>query len=132
VWINISLPIMECNKIPMIMISLVPILLFIISQLQFAIGTSSNVNDLIDKGNSFYNLGNYQEAITYYDKALAIDPNNVYALNAKGVALGNLNKSQEAITYYDKALAIDPNNVYALNAKGVALGNLNKSQEAIT
>ena len=39
-------------------------------------------------------LGKYQEAITYYDKVLAIDPNFVYALNGKGVALDDLGKNR--------------------------------------
>jgi tetratricopeptide (TPR) repeat protein len=46
--------------------------------------------------------------MTYYDKALAIDPHNVNALNNKGAALYNLGNYTGAITYYDKALAIDP------------------------
>ena len=33
------------------------------------------------------NLGKYQEAIEWYDKALKIDPNYVISLNNKGYAL---------------------------------------------
>jgi len=39
------------------------------------------------KGNTFNTPGNYQEAISYYDKVLEIDPNNVNALYAKGLYL---------------------------------------------
>ena len=39
---------------------------------------------------SLYNLGNYSQAIQYYDKALAIDPHFVLALNGKGWALYKL------------------------------------------
>jgi tetratricopeptide (TPR) repeat protein len=60
-------------------------------------------------------LTNYEEAIKNYDKALAIDPDYVYALTNKGNTLSNLGRYQEAIEYYDKALAIDPKFKYALN-----------------
>jgi tetratricopeptide (TPR) repeat protein len=119
-------------KLPLIMISSVSVFVLIISQSQVAIGTSSNINDLIDKGNSLSVSGQYEEAITFYDKILAIDPNDVNALYNKGMSLDNLGQYQEAITYYDKALAIDPNYDYALNNKGVTLYNLGQYQEAIT
>jgi tetratricopeptide (TPR) repeat protein len=50
-------------------------------------------------------LGNHTGAIQYYDKALAVDPNNVAALNNKGNALGKLGKHVEATKYY-KAIKI--------------------------
>ena len=59
------------------------------------------------------------EAIEYYDKALAIDPDYVNALANKGLALYNLERHLEAIEYYDKALAIDPDYVNALANKGL-------------
>ena len=111
-------------KLPLIIIFLVPILLFIIFQSQFAVATSSNVNEYIDKGISLAESGHVPKAITYYDKVLAIDPNDVDALNNKGIALDDLGKYQEAITYYDKILTIDPNYAYALNNKGIAEANL--------
>jgi tetratricopeptide (TPR) repeat protein len=78
-----------------------------------------------------YNLGNYSQAIQYYDKALAMDPHSSYALINKGVALDNLEKYTGALRYLDKALAIDPRNVRALNGKGVALYGLGNYTGAI-
>ena len=51
---------------------------------------------------------NYTQAIQSFDKALAIDPNDKYALHGKGNALDRLGNYAEAIQYYDKALEIDP------------------------
>ena len=51
-------------------------------------------------------MGKYEEAITWYDKALVDNPNYLDALNNKGYALDNLGKYEEAITWYDKALDI--------------------------
>ncbi|MFZ0893906.1 MAG: tetratricopeptide repeat protein, partial [Candidatus Nitrosopolaris sp.] len=46
-------------------------------------------NALTDKGNALNGLGNYKQAIQYYDKALAIDPNNKDALDGKQSALSH-------------------------------------------
>ena len=44
----------------------------------------------------FGRLGNFTEAIKYFDKALAIDPKTVNALTGKGVALQRLGNFTEA------------------------------------
>src|SRR5689334_7968077 len=36
--------------------------------------------------------GTYNESIAYFDKALAINPNDVYAPTSKGLAVGGLGK----------------------------------------
>ncbi|MDW0288181.1 MAG: tetratricopeptide repeat protein, partial [Nitrososphaeraceae archaeon] len=92
---------------------------------------TSSFSELFEKGNSLGNLGKYEEAISWYDKALEADPKNVDALYNKGVALGYLGRYEEAIIWYDKALEVDPKNVDALYNKGVALDNLGRYQEAI-
>jgi len=83
-------------------------------------------------GNTFFDQGKYEDAITYYNKALNIDSTYVDALYNKGLALENLGKYDEAITYYDKVLAINPNDTDTLNNKGLALDKLGKHDEAIT
>ena len=67
------------------------------------------------------NLGNHTEAILYFDKALAIQPNDTYALNNKAAALDNLGNHTGSILYYNKALAIDPKNTFALTNKRAIL-----------
>jgi tetratricopeptide (TPR) repeat protein len=52
-------------------------------------------------------LGQYEEAVTMYDRALAIEPNDVDVLKSNGLALDNLGQYQDAIAMYDKALAIE-------------------------
>jgi tetratricopeptide (TPR) repeat protein len=84
-----------------------------------------------NKGLALYNLGQYQEAIKWYDKALEIKPSFTSAMNNKGLALYNLGQYQEAIKWYDKALEINPHDTNAMNNKGLALYNLGQYQEAI-
>ena len=40
-----------------------------------------------NKGIALRSLGKYQEAITWYDKALSIDGNDTYAMNNKGISV---------------------------------------------
>jgi tetratricopeptide (TPR) repeat protein len=47
---------------------------------------------LNNKGLSLAKLGKYNESIVFFDKALAINPNYVYAMNNKNSALEELSK----------------------------------------
>ena len=65
-------------------------------------------------------------AIEYYDKALALNPHYVDALDNEGIALDEIGNHVGAMHLYDKALAIMPKDIYALDNKGEtlhALGN---------
>jgi hypothetical protein len=52
---------------------------------------NTNSHDLIANGNVFSVFGLYNEAITYHDKALAIDPKNAVTLNNKDATIEKLN-----------------------------------------
>ena len=82
-------------------------------------------------GNIYEKLAKHEEAIGSYDKAIEIDPDNVYAWNNKGTALGELGRHDEALKCFDKILEIDPENAHAWNNKGVALGRLSRYDEAL-
>ena len=69
--------------------------------------------------------------ITWYDKALAVNQNNVPASVQKGTDLVNQGNGEQAITWLDKALTIDPTNLMALISKGAALREQEQYQEAI-
>jgi len=55
------------------------------------------------KGNAFYHLNKYAEAVKAYDQAITITPNDANIWHNKGLALDHLGKHQEAIKMYDKA-----------------------------
>jgi tetratricopeptide (TPR) repeat protein len=48
-------------------------------------------------------LGRNEEAIAYFDRALAIVPNYVEALCNRGTALKALHRSEDAVAAYDRA-----------------------------
>ena len=92
---------------------------------------SSTVESLIIKGSELFNKFKYQDAISYYDKALTITPNNVDALVGRANSLFKLNRYEESVSYYDKALDIQPVNVTVLYDKADALTYLGRYEEAI-
>ena len=61
-----------------------------------------NVDVLYNKGVALGKLGEYAQAIQYYDQALAIEPNYTGALVGKGFALDQLGSNNQAIQYYYK------------------------------
>ena len=92
------------------------IMFFLSSSLAFA--ESSDTEDLLDKGREYMALAEYEKALTYFDKVLELEQDNVKALINKGSILFELDKLDEAVYYYDRALEIDPNNKSALYNKG--------------
>lgn len=58
-------------------------LLYVVFAVSESGGFSTTVNSLLEKANHSYGLGNYSQAIQYYDKVLAIDPNNINSLQKK-------------------------------------------------
>lgn len=69
--------------------------------------------------------------VNWYDKALAVNQNNVPALVQKGTDLVSQDKGEQAIAWLDKALGIDPTNLMALISKGAALRELGQYPEAV-
>jgi len=59
--------------------------------------TSDVVTSFNNKGMSLNSLSKFNESITFFDKVLAIDPNNIVALTQKANAFGGLGKYHEAI-----------------------------------
>ncbi|MGE4118602.1 MAG: tetratricopeptide repeat protein, partial [Candidatus Nitrosocosmicus sp.] len=84
-----------------------------------------------NKGLSLYYLGNNQEAIACYDKAIEINPEYDLAYYNKGIVLSVTGNNQEAIACYDKAIEINPQYADAYNNKGLSLYYLGNNQEAI-
>ena len=76
--------------------------------------------------------GSLQEAVESYDKALDLDPVNVYLLVNKGKSLANMGRFVDAIACFDQSFAINTTYVEPLTLKGIALSQgLNRDDEAI-
>ena len=87
--------------------------------------TCENIQKLVDQGlklkpddikiltNAGINLaqkcGKYEESITYYDRALAVNASYVPALYNKAVSLDKIGNHEEAQTLFEKSKELDPN-----------------------
>jgi tetratricopeptide (TPR) repeat protein len=93
--------------------------------------SSSQVAQLMERGQTLINNDRAEEAIACFDEILAADPNNAEALVKKGTALEKLRQPQEALEYYDRAIAADGTLTIAYLHKGGLCSRLEKYGEAM-
>lgn len=72
---------------------------------------------LTDKGVSFGNLKQHQQALDCFDEALEINDKNIDSLFGKAVMLESLGRYEETLVYYDKVLNVNPNHPYVPTRK---------------
>jgi tetratricopeptide (TPR) repeat protein/S1-C subfamily serine protease len=84
-----------------------------------------------NRGNSKYNLGNKQEAISDYNRAISLNPKHAAFYNNRGLAKFDLGVKQEAIADYNQAIALNPKNDAAYYNRANAKSALGNKQEAI-
>lgn len=77
------------------------------------------------------NLGKKVEAISFFDKALVIKPDNPNILNKKGLLLLNVGKKESALELFNRAIELNPQNKYALRNKAIVLNRLGKPKESL-
>jgi len=84
-----------------------------------------------NKGQDYYKIGNYEEAIKCYDVALEMNNGDPFVWNNKGSALRKLGRHSEAIKCYDQAINRFPTIPFFLNNKGQTLHEIGLYQEAV-
>ncbi len=76
---------------------------------EYAIAIDPNDTDsLLNKANALYRLGNFEEAIRYYDRFGELVHPDEFSLLHKGSSLVNLNRHDEAFSTLLQALKISP------------------------
>ncbi len=99
---------------------------------QIANQSPKNADAWIALGNALMDSSRFPEAVTAYNKALALDPRNVNVRVDMGTCLKNSGKPQEAVEEYKKAIKINPNHVNAHRNMAVVLAfDLHNKKEAI-
>ena len=74
----------------------------------------------IARANTYMQEGNYEDAITYYTKALKVNPKDANAYNNRGIAWGKKGDYDNAIADFTKAVEIDPQFADAYKNRGSA------------
>ena len=82
-------------------------------------------------GNAFAYKYNLEEADSWYDEAIRLDPNHSSTWSNKGINLGRLKQYEKALTCLDKSIQLDPNESHTWDSKGMILYFLNRYDEGI-
>lgn len=92
----------------------------------------TNAQDQMNAAVSAYVNGKYDDSISYYQKAIKIDPNNgIYYNNLGNVYLRGLNQPKNALPNYEKAVQVAPNYSMAWLNLGVCQSNLGDKNAAV-
>jgi tetratricopeptide (TPR) repeat protein len=89
------------------------------------------VEALTNLGDALNTVGRYDEAIAYFDRVLALDPDAANTLRSRGHALRALHRQVEAISSYDKAILASPRDAALYYDRGAARFELNRHALAI-
>lgn len=73
---------------------------------------------MVIKGNQSFSARRYDEALTWYKQAIALDPDSVDANYNMGVVYGNKGMHDESIAAYNRVIAINPRHAQAHNNLG--------------
>lgn len=84
-----------------------------------------------EQGTRLLGLDQPLSALECFDRALALNPNDIGALTSRGLALFALQRPAEAIESYDRALRIKPELAGALTNRSNALRRLQRLDEAL-
>jgi tetratricopeptide (TPR) repeat protein len=75
--------------------------------------------------------GQYETAISLYQRVLWLNPTHIDARGNLGAALADQGRFVEAVVHYEKALTLNPDHADTHNYLGVALSSLGRLSEAI-
>ena len=68
----------------------------------------TELESLTQKGIKNLEDGNFEDALSYFEQALLLKPDDPDLWNQKGVALRSLGRYNEASECYNKSLQLDP------------------------
>lgn len=91
----------------------------------------SSVMQHLQKAQSFRDASQYDQSLTVYDEAIALDGNSSEAHQGRCYSLNRLGRYEEAIQACDRAIALDGNNADAFVSKGYAFDLQAKHQDAL-
>jgi tetratricopeptide (TPR) repeat protein len=97
---------------------------------EYDIFDENNPQDLLERGIFNYELGDYEDAIEFFEMSYALS-SDINTLNFKALALAELGRYEESMQTINEAIEIDSNNSYLFNTRGVIYSQMNKIDEAI-
>lgn len=95
-----------------------------------AVAGSKNIKKALKKGDRFYKKRRWSKALHCYEKALAIDKNNVWLLRRIGHVLLKQKSYDKALEHLEKVLSVDSKDFEALMYKAECESGLGHSGKA--
>lgn len=95
------------------------------------IAQASTYQTLHDQGCSLFSAGRYEEALAYFNQAVALMPDQANLWYRQGDALANLTRYPEALLSLNRALALKPDYQQAWALRGAVLIYLERYSEAL-
>ena len=83
------------------------------------------------RGHHFFNQGKLNEALTAFEWALELKPNDPEILCNRGAVYARLDQYEKAIIDFNRALGLAPNYIPALHNRSISYIRTNKYEEAI-
>lgn len=108
-------------------IVLIPVIIIFLIQ-QYIPGTSSYY---YTRGNNYLDKEDFNNAIASYDKAIELDPQDVYSYNNRGLSYLNLGNFNRAIADCNEAIELDPNFDKPYYIRAYAYEGLGQTNDAI-
>jgi tetratricopeptide (TPR) repeat protein len=71
------------------------------------------IEELVQKGQSLMNDGQFDDALGFFEQALLLNQNDPDLWNNKGVALRSLGRYEESMECFNKSLEIEPRDKFA-------------------
>lgn len=109
------------------------------NQFQRAAQLDSELESQFEKDSTDYansgivkmHLERYQEALADFDRALEIDPTNLYAWNNRGYTYTLLEDYQKALPDFEEAIKLDNSYPYPYNNRGLSKIKLGQTEDGL-
>ncbi|MBT3328420.1 MAG: tetratricopeptide repeat protein [Nitrosopumilus sp.] len=72
-----------------------------------------DIEELVLKGKSFLESGDFDKALGFFEQALLLNPQNPDLWNYKGTALRSLGRYSESMECFNNSLKIDPRDKFS-------------------
>ncbi len=84
------------------------------------ISLSESADEWNSRGETHHTMGRYEEAVTAFDRAIAIDPDHEGAWKNRGLSLAMLNRTSESEESFVRAIAFDPTDAKVFYSQALA------------
>ncbi len=120
------------NKSIWITLSIVLFFLFSCASVQQKQIEPRNADSYRNRGLTYAEKGQYDQAISDFTDALKIDPKDFYAFYYRGIVYMKKGQTDQAISDYTRAIEIDPKYAHAYYNRGAAYGIMGQYDQAIS